>query len=62
MRLGLLEVKLLLLQILSRFRFDACSQTQVRDVALGWEPPQFLEGSQALHGIRNPAHPLTSWA
>ncbi|XP_063105668.1 thromboxane-A synthase isoform X2 [Cavia porcellus] len=27
-RLGLLEVKLLLLQILSRFRFDACSQTQ----------------------------------
>uniref|UniRef100_A0A8C2UR41 Thromboxane-A synthase n=1 Tax=Chinchilla lanigera TaxID=34839 RepID=A0A8C2UR41_CHILA len=38
-RLGLLEVKLTLLQILSRFRFDACSQTQV---------PLQLESTSAL--------------
>ncbi|XP_004629099.1 thromboxane-A synthase [Octodon degus] len=42
-RLGLLEVKLTLLQILSQFRFDACSQTQV---------PLQLESTSAL-GPRN---------
>lgn len=34
-RLGLLEVKLTLLHVLSKFRFEACPETQVRAAVLG---------------------------
>lgn len=40
-RLGLLEVKLTLLRVLSDFRLEACSETQVRAFVLGRGSPQF---------------------
>uniref|UniRef100_A0A7N5JWY9 Thromboxane-A synthase n=1 Tax=Ailuropoda melanoleuca TaxID=9646 RepID=A0A7N5JWY9_AILME len=47
-RLGLLEVKLTLLHVLRRFRFEACAETQVSALLRAWGEGRVLRGRELI--------------